>query len=268
MVSSLFLFNFRHLGSYPNISQQAGALAVDKVSTARSLKEAKRVLSEALWPFGTDIWLSQHMNLHNLLAYCIQKPSQVVFSTSYCCKNVSKSILPAKQEPWAPNFEWNSSSKGSRPVELLSFLRVFYHTSNKWPLRCQTICQCVEGRHQIRIQFTIWESFRREKDCPLKVKYEEKLAEKWWRSWKMLQRRALENMVSFQHGEKGHSSRNPHELTKKKGWDGLLQHQVLDRISTSARLQGSKSHIVDGYFWNVFGWFYINFSDNMARSTY
>ena len=93
MVSNLFLFNFHHLGSYPNISKQAGALAVDKVSTARSLKEAKRVLSEALWPFGTDIWLSQHMNLHNLLAYwayCIQKPSQVVFSTSYCCKNASK----------------------------------------------------------------------------------------------------------------------------------------------------------------------------------
>lgn len=131
-------------------------------------------------------------------------------------KCIKKNILPAKQEPWAPNFEWNSSSKGSRPVELLSFLRVFYHTSNKWPLRCQTICQCVEGRHQIRIQFTIWESFRREKDCPLKVKYEEKLAEKWWRSWKMLQRRALENMVSFQHGEKGHSSRNPHGLTKKR----------------------------------------------------
>ena len=248
MVSSLFLFNFRHLGSYPNISQQAGALAVDKVSTARSLKEAKRVLSEALWPFGTDIWLSQHMNLHNLLAYCIQKPSQVVFSTSYCCKNVSKSILPAKQEPWARNFEWNSSSKGSRPAEFLGFPRVFYHTSNKWPLRCQTICQCVEGRHQIRIQFTIWESFRR--------------VSKW--NMKKNSLKNHENLGKW----KGPQFPKPSRINKKKGWDGLLQRQVLDRISTSAPLQGSKSHIGDGYFWNVFGWFYINFSDNTARSSY
>ncbi len=103
------------------------------------------------------------MNLHNLLACCIQKPSQVVFSmsskTSHCCKI----HLPAKQEPWAPNFEWNGSSKGSRPAGFFRFSMGKRHFTSKWPLRCQTICQCVEGRHQIRIQITIWESLQRKK---------------------------------------------------------------------------------------------------------